>query len=88
MGSLFSSPKVPSPPPPAPMPVLPPAPAPPPPPPPPPEPPAEIDKSAEEMEARKAVLARKRKGRQSTIMTGALGDTSEASAYKKKLLGD
>ena len=88
MGGLFSSPSIPSPPPPAPMPILPPAPLPPPMPPPPPEPPKEIDKSAEEMEERKAILARKRKGRRSTIMTGALGDTSDAGAYKKRLLGD
>jgi len=87
MGSLFSRPSMPAP-----------APAPPPPkpivmqpvpePPPPPEPPKEIDRSAEEAEERKAILARKRQGRQSTILTGALGDTSEAGSFKKKLLGD
>lgn len=87
MGSFFSPPKIPSPPPPPPMPkpvVLPP----PPPPPEPPKPPPEVDKSAEEMEARQATLARKRSGRRSTIMTGPLGDTSDAGSYKKKLLGD
>ena len=87
MGSLFSSPKMPSPPPPAPTPrpiVMPP----PPPPPEPPKPPPEIDKTAEETEARQEVLARKRRGRRSTIMTGPLGDTSDAGSYKKKLLGD
>ena len=87
MGSFFSPPKIPSPPPPAPMPkpvVLPPIPA----PPEPPKPPPEIDKSAEEAEARQATLARKRSGRRSTIMTGPLGDTSDAGSYKKKLLGD
>ena len=88
MGSLFGSPRIPSPPPPAPMPILPPAPLPPPMPPPPPEPPKEIDRSAEEKEERMAILARKRQGRRSTILSGALGDTSEAGAYKKKLLGD
>lgn len=85
---MFSSPKMPAPPPPAPMPILPPPPLPPPMPPPPPEPPKEIDRSAEEMETRKGILARKRQGRQSTILSGSLGDTSEAGAYKKKLLGD
>ena len=88
MGSLFGSPSIPAPPPPAPMPILPPAPLPPPAPPKPPEPPKEIDKSAEEMEERKSLLARKRSGRQSTILSGSLGDQSEAGAYKKKLLGD
>ena len=88
MGSLFSRPSIPSPPPlpPAPKPVV--IPPPPPAPPPPPEPPKEIDKTAEETEARQAIIARKRKGRKSTIMTSALGDTSGAGAYKKKLLGD
>ena len=84
MGSLFSSPRPPAPPPPPPPPppvVI-------PPPPPPPEPPKEIDKTAEETEARQAIIARKRKGRKSTIMTSSLGDTSGAGAYKKKLLGD
>jgi hypothetical protein len=47
-----------------------------------------VDKNAEEMEARQATLARKRSGRRSTIMTGPLGDTSDAGSYKKKLLGD
>jgi len=87
MGFIFSPPKMPSPPPlpPPPKPiVMQPVPE----PPPPPEPPKEIDRSAEEKEERMAILARKRQGRRSTIMTGALGDTSEASAYKKKLLGD
>ena len=88
MGGLFSSPSIPSPPPPAPMPILPPAPLPPPMPPPPPAPPQEIDRSEEEKAERMAVLARKRQGRRSTILTGALGDTSEAGAYKKRLLGD
>ena len=87
MGSFFFPPKMPSPPPPPAMPkpvVLPPPPA----PPEPPKPPPEVDKNAEEMEARKATLARKRSGRRSTIMTGPLGDTSDAGSYKKKLLGD
>ena len=75
MGSFFFPPKMPSPPP-------------PPPPPEPPKPPREVDKSAEEMEARKASLARKRSGRRSTIMTGPLCDTSDAGSYKKTLLGD
>jgi hypothetical protein len=35
-----------------------------------------------------SILARKRKGRRSTIMSGALGDTSDAGSYKKRLLGD
>ena len=86
--SFFSPPRAPSPPPPAPMPVLPPPPPPPPAPPPPPEPPKEIDKSAEEKAERMSILARKRKGRKSTIMSGALGDVSDANSYKKRLLGD
>jgi hypothetical protein len=57
-----------------------------PPPPPPPDP--AIAREAEELEKRKGILARQRKGRRATIMTGPLGDTSEAGAYKKKLLGD
>jgi hypothetical protein len=87
MGSFFSPPSIPkpSPSPPAPRPVmLPPPPA----PPEPPKAPPEIDKTAEETEARQALLARKRGGRRSTIMTGPLGDTTGADSYKKKLLGD
>ena len=87
MGSFFSAPKIPSPPPPPPMPKPPILPDPPPPPEPPKAPP-EIDKTAEETEARQALLARKRSGRRSTIMTGPLGDTTGADSYKKKLLGD
>ena len=87
MGSFFSPPKPPSPPRPAPAPrpiVMPPPPA----PLEPPKPPPEVDKSEEERKERQAILARKRSGRRSTIMTGPLGDTSPAGAYKKKLLGD
>lgn len=88
MGSIFSSPKIPSPPPPPPPMPKPPILPDPPPPPEPPKAPPEIDKTAEETEARQALLSRKRSGRRSTIMTGPLGDTTGADSYKKKLLGD
>jgi hypothetical protein len=46
--------------------------------------------SAEEKEriaAEQAAIERKRKGRQSTILTGPLGDLTEAELEKKTLLG-
>jgi len=62
-------------------------PSPPKPPPPPPPPPTRDDPevNAEAQAKRKRVLSQK--GRQSTILTGALGDTSEANTGKKTLLG-
>jgi len=44
---------------------------------------AEKQKIADEQ----AALERKRKGRKSTILTGPLGDTSDAELEKKTLLG-
>ena len=72
MGSLFS-PKMPSLPPVAPAPEM---------------PSSEI--SAEEKESiakEQAAVERKRKGRRSTILTGPLGDVSDAEIEKKTLLG-
>ena len=59
------------------------APTPPPPPPPPERSSAEV-MAAEEEERKRARLA---KGKSSTIMTGGLGDTSQAPSFSKKLLG-
>ncbi len=59
-------------------------------PPPPPDPPAETQGETEASrkareDERKAQLAAM--GRESTIITGALGDTSQASIHRKQLLG-
>jgi hypothetical protein len=73
MGFLFSAPK---------MPALPPvAPA--------PEPPTpEISQADKEVvAAEQTAIERKRKGRKSTILTGPLGDISDAEIQKKTLLG-
>jgi hypothetical protein len=76
MGFLFSAPK---------MPALPPvAPA--------PEPPAAVAKDLPEeqkaeIKAEQDAIERKRKGRKSTILTGPLGDISDAEIQKKTLLG-
>jgi len=75
MGSLFS-PKMPSLPPVAPAPEMPPA--------------IPEEMSSEEKESiakEQAAVERKRKGRRSTILTGPLGDVSEAEIEKKTLLG-
>ena len=72
MGSLFS-PKMP------PLPPVQPLPAPP-----------STELSAEEKDriaAEQRALERKRKGRKSTILTGPLGDMTEAETEKKTLLG-
>ena len=72
MGSLFS-PKMPSLPPVAPA----------------PEPPS-AELSAEEKKKvayEQAAMERKRRGRKSTILTGPLGDVSDAEIEKKTLLG-
>jgi len=72
MGSLFS-PKMPSLPPVAPAPEMP-----------------SSEMSSEEKESiakEQAAVERKRKGRRSTILTGPLGDVSEAEIEKKTLLG-
>ncbi|UZP67374.1 hypothetical protein N1030_17530 [Desulfovibrio mangrovi] len=58
--------------------------------PPPPDPPKEVEGETEESKKardneRKAQLAAL--GRDSTIITGALGDTSQANVNKKQLLG-
>jgi hypothetical protein len=37
--------------------------------------------------AEQAAIERKRKGRKSTILTGPLGDTTDAETEKKTLLG-
>ena len=59
-------------------------PSPPPPPPPPAEPPAYNDTArAEEVAAQQAEIRRKRKGRASTILTGAQGLTEEEKLQKK-----
>jgi hypothetical protein len=73
MGFLFSAPK---------MPALPPvAPAPTPPTP-------EISQADKEVvAAEQTAIERKRKGRKSTILTGPLGDISDAEIQKKTLLG-
>jgi len=64
-------------------------PSPPPPPPPPAEPPAYNDTArAEEVAAQQAEIRRKRKGRTSTILTGAQGLTEEEKLQKKTLLGE
>jgi hypothetical protein len=72
MGSIFS-PKMPSLPPVQPLPAAP-----------------SNEVSAEEKEriaAEQAAIERKRKGRQSTILTGPLGDLTKAELEKKTLLG-
>ncbi|GFM33006.1 hypothetical protein [Desulfovibrio subterraneus] len=58
--------------------------------PPPPDPPKEVEGETVELKKardneRKAQLAAL--GRESTIITGALGDTSQANVNKKQLLG-
>lgn len=63
-------------------------PAPPPPPEPAPAPPSFEDAERERLAAEKQKdLLRKRKGRKSTIVTGPLGVTEEATTEKKTLLG-
>ena len=75
MGSLFS-PKMPS------LPPVAPAPA------PPPAIPEEMSTEEKESIAKEqAAVERKRKGRRSTILTGPLGDVSDAEIEKKTLLG-
>lgn len=59
-------------------------------PPPPPDPPAEVEGETEESKKardneRKAQLAAM--GRESTIITGSLGDSTQANVSKKQLLG-
>ena len=52
--------------------------------------PPSTEVSAEEKEriaAEQAKIERKRKGRKSTILTGPLGDTTEAEIEQKTLLG-
>ncbi len=52
--------------------------------------PPSTELSAEEKEriaAEQAAIERKRKGRKSTILTGPLGDTTEAEIEQKTLLG-
>ena len=52
--------------------------------------PPSTELSAEEKEriaAEQAKIERKRKGRKSTILTGPLGDTTEAEIEQKTLLG-
>jgi hypothetical protein len=72
MGSLFS-PKMPSLPPVAPAPEM---------------PSAEISQEErDKVAAEQAAVERKRKGRKSTILTGPLGDVSDAEIEKKTLLG-
>ena len=53
-------------------------------------PPPSTELSQEEKDriaAEQAALERKRKGRKSTILTGPLGDVTEAETEKKTLLG-
>ena len=73
MGSIFGKPK---------MPPLPPVqPAPPP-------PPSEVSEEEKEaIAAEQREMARKRKGRRSTILTGPLGVEEEAETENKTLLG-
>jgi hypothetical protein len=46
-----------------------------------------LPEEKEKIAAEQAAIERKRKGRQSTILTGPLGDLTEAELEKKTLLG-
>ena len=59
----------------------------PPAPPPIPETPTVSDEEKAAIAAEQAAVERKRKGRKSTILTGPLGDVSDAEIEKKTLLG-
>ena len=54
---------------------------------PPPPPPEADDPAIEDARWREREAAKRRKGRQATILTGGLGDTSQPQVQQPKLLG-